>query len=432
MKWPAEYVMEVLRDLNAENPMACRAFLNVSRVSFTTDIPTLAVTIDARPELLINPAFLEEHVRSENDLRFLLLHEYFHILFLHTGNENGSQPAMNLAMDAVINNTIHRMWGEELSSFADRYYEDVFPYNLLRPSWAQDYRCGKSVVLSSIRFGLISGSMTSREICDIITESGITLPEDLNGMLIGRHGGEGGEVKDLRLRLDDHFRNVPELGRLFPERFEPRSRTVIRKESGRNRMRIWKHAASMLARRIIEGARVASGAESEAGIMQPVPRGGDRRALCRLYSGQELMPFFTHPAANPVLNDRIHVFLDVSGSMSRELSYMARMLAENRDSIHTPVWGFSTFVTEIEIGPGETLKYKSSGGTSIKPVFDWIRKNRISNAVILTDGYFEKITPEITEGIRTERVQFVITPGGRHQHLKPMRWFRLAPIPRDG
>ena len=55
----------LLQELVDENPFAIRAALRILKVQYTDDIPTLAVTCQARPSLLVNLAFLGKHAKTE-------------------------------------------------------------------------------------------------------------------------------------------------------------------------------------------------------------------------------------------------------------------------------------------------------------------------------------------------------------------------------
>ena len=59
----------VYRELIDENPLAIRAVLKVLCVEFTDTVPTLAVTCEARPRLLVNLAFVRAHCRTERTSR---------------------------------------------------------------------------------------------------------------------------------------------------------------------------------------------------------------------------------------------------------------------------------------------------------------------------------------------------------------------------
>ena len=63
----------VLADFVEDDPLACQGILSVARLVFTTEVPTLAVTLrDDPPLLLVNPEFIAEHAKTEDDIRAVL------------------------------------------------------------------------------------------------------------------------------------------------------------------------------------------------------------------------------------------------------------------------------------------------------------------------------------------------------------------------
>ena len=49
----------IYRELMDENPFAARAALKVLRLEFTSEVPTLAVTLETQPRMLVNLAFVQ-------------------------------------------------------------------------------------------------------------------------------------------------------------------------------------------------------------------------------------------------------------------------------------------------------------------------------------------------------------------------------------
>ena len=74
----------ILGELIDENPFAIRAVLRILGVEFTTGVPTLAVTCEERPRLLVNLEFVGEHCRADAEVKALLCHEFLHVLLRHT------------------------------------------------------------------------------------------------------------------------------------------------------------------------------------------------------------------------------------------------------------------------------------------------------------------------------------------------------------
>ncbi len=79
-----ERFLAALRELVDENPFAIRAVLRILVVEFTDEVPTLAVTTEARPRLLVNAAFVEQHCASEDEAKAVVCHEFLHVLLRHT------------------------------------------------------------------------------------------------------------------------------------------------------------------------------------------------------------------------------------------------------------------------------------------------------------------------------------------------------------
>ena len=109
-------VRALMHELMDENPFAIRAVLKILSVEFTDAVPTLAVTNEPQPRLLINLEFIAQHCRTEEHVKALLCHEFLHVLLRHTDERGTLTPARHLALDAVINAIIHRQLGEKYSS----------------------------------------------------------------------------------------------------------------------------------------------------------------------------------------------------------------------------------------------------------------------------------------------------------------------------
>src|SRR5262249_38148714 len=124
----------LLEELIDENPFAIRAALRILDVCFTESVPTLAVTCEARPRLLVNLKFVSKHCRSDAEVKAVMCHEFLHVLLRHTEQKTPLSPARHLAFDAVINAIIHRECGPGASAMMSRYYADAKDLRkMLRP-----------------------------------------------------------------------------------------------------------------------------------------------------------------------------------------------------------------------------------------------------------------------------------------------------------
>ena len=102
-------------------------------------MPTLAVTNEPRPRLLINLTFVTRECRTDEHVKALLCHEFLHVLLRHTSITKPLTPARHLALDAIINAIIHRQLGEKYSSLMSSYYKDEQGLRqLLRPMTAAE------------------------------------------------------------------------------------------------------------------------------------------------------------------------------------------------------------------------------------------------------------------------------------------------------
>ena len=84
MNWTEQQIKYIIQDFTEENVLACRALFMITDIEFTTKISTMAVTLSKNPVLKINLEFCNNHLQLENDVKAVLLHEFLHVLLLHT------------------------------------------------------------------------------------------------------------------------------------------------------------------------------------------------------------------------------------------------------------------------------------------------------------------------------------------------------------
>jgi hypothetical protein len=137
----------LLAELVDENPFAIRAVLKILEIEFTERVPTMAVTREQRPRLLVNLRFVKKHCTTDDHVKAVICHEFLHILLCHTEDKRALTPARHLAFDAVINAIIHRTFGPSFSSMMEGYYAKVDDIGrMLRPMnkeellWIQNSR----------------------------------------------------------------------------------------------------------------------------------------------------------------------------------------------------------------------------------------------------------------------------------------------------
>ena len=131
----------LLAELIDENPFAIRAVLKILEVEFTERVPTMAVTREQRPQLLVNLTFVKEHCATDDHVKAVICHEFLHVLLCHTEDKRPLTPARHLAFDAVINAIIHRTLGSSFSSMMGKYYAEADDIRrILRPMNTEELR----------------------------------------------------------------------------------------------------------------------------------------------------------------------------------------------------------------------------------------------------------------------------------------------------
>ena len=152
----------IYRELIEENPLAVRAVLKVLRIEFTDTVPTLAMTCERQPRLLVNLAFVREHCETEAHVKAVICHEFLHVLLRHTERFTTLTPAEHLAVDAVINAIIHRSLGPEYSGMMSRYYAgEEGIARLLRPPLPQEQEQIKRAAWPGSGFPAATSSTTA-------------------------------------------------------------------------------------------------------------------------------------------------------------------------------------------------------------------------------------------------------------------------------
>ena len=437
----AEYFHALYRELIEENPFAVRAVLKVLQVEFTETVPTLAVTCETRPRLLVNLAFLKKHCRTDQHVKAVICHEFLHVLLRHTERIAAFSPAEHVAFDAVINAIIHRELGADYSEFMSRYYaKEKGVRRLLRPPPPLIPRHGsRSTPLSPVvrAWGsLYAGLLIADDIADLARDlldpDGAT---STSTFLIGSH---------------DHTEFVSELPEVLQEALDqalksmngcgiwrsPKERGV-----GANAYRAaipgvsqgvqrWRRETlEVLRRHLVPDPKAVRHDTRPLHFTVPVLSPGDRRATLRaLWS--PLLPEALWSTEQRLRSGTAQVYLDVSGSMDAEMPLIIGLLARLGRFIHKPLWAFSNVVAKAEIVNGRLLA-DTTGGTSMACVLEHITETRPAAAVVVTDGYIETLSPGLLAGVRGTRLHAIVTRDGSPAmlHQAGISYSQLSRLP---
>ena len=443
--------LAILRELTDENPFAIRAVLRILNVAFTKQIPTLAVTCQARPQLLVNLEFVAKHCLTDAHVKAVLCHEFLHVLLRHTEKPGKLSRARHIAFDAVINAIISREHGEAYSSFFSHYYADEQGLTkLLRPmtkaeqkaSWYQG-----APPFARVWQGLYDGRLVAddiEELADDISAAAANnlLPFDLAADLVEGHGDLIGNHDDVGSLLS------PELSEAINKALRelngagiwrsPRSRGVgvnvcdALIDAANLPLKRWEAATLAVLRRHLAPSRQASALEDRHRDFNiPVLSQSDRRAFIRTL-WDPVLPQAVWSGSIRQPRATAHVYLDVSGSMSAEMPPLVALLGRLSSHIRRPFWAFSDHVAPACIQQGQ-LKTSTTGGTSMACVLDHIEQARPLAAVIITDGFIERLSSSaVRRKLGDTRLHAIISRRGSGAELlqADIPYTQLEHLPR--
>lgn len=410
---------------------ALSALLRLADIVESKEIPTAAVECKAQPRLLLNPDFVAKYAATPEKLLMLVMHELHHVLLGHTTLFPTLTPAQNFVFDCVINSLLSRMFPvrSHTSFFTDYYSDEEFPACLLRPPRQWD---GNHVPFPPQGIMQLP-SLRKREIFTelyraMYSEVGVSYDDiyrrfvkHVEGLeseipLIGGHGisTESEAAQDIdRILIDstkpDLPSNSPEMFEIVrqiieqwpqpPDPIKGRSLSDLLAESDidPNVEDKWTVQFRGLLRWVgstIEehgSARFKRVSNDEISSHSAIP-GFARRDLILQSLGQKPLLYsqcVTTRMRIPTI-DKVHVYVDVSGSMGGVLEDMYGVVRACRDFVYQKVHLFSTTVVDVSYQEFSRGKVETTYGTEIACVAKHIRENRITRACIVTDGFVGK------------------------------------------
>ena len=415
----AEYFNALYQEIIEENPFAVRAVLKVLQVEFTETVPTLAVTCETRPRLLVNLAFLKRHCRTDQHVKAVICHEFMHVLLRHTERFAALSPAEHLAFDAVINAIIHRELGDDYSEFMSRYYAtEKGVRRLLRPPTRTErtpYFGSKSPLMRAWA-SLYNGWLIADDIVDLARD--VLDPNDttLAQRLIGGHDhtefvGELPEVLEEALDRALKSMNGSGIWRSPKRRGVGADAYHAAIPEASQGVQLWqRETLEVLRRHLLPDPKAVRHDTRPRHFTVPVLSPGDRRATLRaLWS--PLLPEALWSTEQRLRSGTAQVYLDVSGSMNAEMPLIIGLLARLGSFIRKPLWAFSDVVAKAKIVNGRLLT-DTTGGTSMACVLKHIAEKRPAAAIVVTDGYIETLSPALLTGVRGTRLHAIVTRDG--------------------
>jgi len=417
-----KHFLALLQELTDENPFAIRAVLRILRVEFTTEVPTLAVTAERRPRLLVNLAFVSEHCRSDAEVKAVICHEFLHVLLRHTDDARPLGAAHHLALDAVVNAIIHRELGSRGSAMMSRYYADApGPVKLLRPPRDDERAACEAGDVAPWQCAwprLYDGLLAADDIEELARD--LLIEVEVVPRLLGNHAWHGRRVEGpLTEALEKALSQMNGAGIWR----SPRSRGVGAAAydalfSARDeRLARWERSTlAVLKRHVSPDPRSRAVEDVERAYRVPVLSPGDRRAFVRAL-WDPYLPDASWFSLAPRRAGSAQVYLDVSGSMNAEMPLVIQLLSRLSRHIRRPFWAFSDEVAPAVIKQGQ-LVTRTSGGTSLSCVLEHLARTRPPSAVVVTDGYVEAISRSCVRATAAIRLHAVVTRDGNPSLLR--------------
>jgi hypothetical protein len=398
--------------------------VSLAGIEASLSVATASVSCEGRPRLLVNPDFVAGHCRRDEHLFLLVMHELWHVILAHTRLYPRATTAENVAFDAVINAGLARQFpGPEYRGFFEALNPaDEFPACLLRPpaGWPDAPRLPRAAKWPRGTRALLA------RLYPRAGESRVPAPlyDEILALLAKRRrlgaasllGDHGDPEREAALVGKTDFGDVV---RRIVAAWPPPPFPLGGRDLG-GATRDWNAAlgpATTDARRVFAqvlrrtlaphpfGERRARRTlvRGPSGVA-PLPNPRDRQAPARRALGvpdllqvQELLA----PARAPTPPARAHVYLDVSGSMSRLLPALLGLLLPHVAAGRAHVFQFSTVVEPLPFAALRAGQVRTTGGTDVGCVLAHaLATPRLRTALLVTDGYVGQLRPDHAAAVR--------------------------------
>ena len=392
---------------------ALSGLLRVLEIVETRKVETAAVECRIQPRLLINPDFVAAHAPTPEKLLMLVMHELHHVLLGHTTLFPHQTRLDNFVFDAVINGVICRMFpNRAYTALLTDYYDDaLFPHCLLRPppGWpappGQAHGIARGLQLLPARQARVAAELHAA----LYSEAGASYQEVFDALpsvlkktlfdgitLLGDHpnaglGSADGQLEQRAPLLVEVVREIVERWPQPPDPIRGRSLADVLQHRRGHLEHIPSYRAQ-LARLLQQVAGAGGGAgRRRAAVPLTVDSGvpsAHRRTLVLQSLGLQplLHPHTLRAARRPTAIERVHVYVDVSGSLAAWIPRLYGAVLDCREWIHPRIHLFSTEIVDVDWQELRAAHIPTTGGTSIDCVIAHLIEQRVRCAVVLTDG----------------------------------------------
>ena len=406
---PQSSIAERILDTFPSGSYALSALLRLMDIVETTDVPTAAVECLVQPRLLVNPQFVAKHADTAEKLLVLIMHELHHVLLGHTTLFPRTTKVQNFVFDAVINGLVCRMFSgrEHTALFTDYYDHHSFPVCLLRPppGWPNSPVTAGGISLlpepqqrraADVHAALYSpAGATYEEVFKLLPK--LVDEKNIVGIpLLGGHQEENASASQLEQHAPILFDIVRGIVEQWPQPPDPiRGRSLADALNQTNVHTSRPTCNRSVLRRLISKVAGVSGAGAvrrksidQASTLTPIPGLSRRSIVLRALGNEPLLHAGQAPWRRMVRSgERVHVYLDVSGSMDAVKGALYGAALDCQEFLYPSVHLFSTKIADVTLAELRRGVCKSTGGTDIACVAAHIEENRVRRALIVTDGW---------------------------------------------
>jgi len=426
------------------------AMLELASIEETDAVPTAAVECCARPRLLLNPQWTAKHAETPEKLMMLTLHELHHVVLGHTRLYPRITPLDNLVFDAVINSMLcHLLPDQACIALMTEFYSDrAFPECFLRP--APGWRLGKPARtpaalerpehahLATLYRMLYTPAGVGYEALREALRPKVNEATLGRVKLLGDHRSESdgassaGQLEIRSPALLGEVRRIverwpqppnPILGRSLADALRDASVSAVKPSNAQQLARLMRLVGGVSVR----GRLRAMHAQPHA-VESPLPVIDRRSAVLRSLGVNPLL----HRASVPgrmraPCGDRVHVYLDVSGSVQGLVPALYGAVLACGERVHPVVHLFSTRVADVTLQQLRQGFCSTTNGTCIECVGEHMVRNRVRRAVMVTDGFVGKPGASTHAALEEAVLGVALTQGGARQDLQAVtdHWAEL-------
>ena len=406
---PLENLSERILDAFPSGSYALSALLRLMDIVESVSVPTAAVECRVQPRLLVNPDFVARHADTSEKLLILVMHELHHVLLGHTTLFPRVTKVQNFVFDAVINGIVCRMFSakEHTTFFTDYYDAASFPMCLLRPppGWPAEALMAVGIAAlpkeqrkcaQDIHTALYSDAGASyQEVYEVLPKLLVDLGIGDIALLGGHQSDDAaaGQLEQQSPVLFDIVRSIVEQWPQPPDPIRGRSLAdVLRLTTVRSTpIPSNRHILRSLIRKVAGLSSAGSVRRLRMDTMEvpsPIPCLDRRSMVLRCLGVEPLLHTHQVPWRHSVRSgERVHVYLDVSGSMDAIKGPLYGAVLDCESLVHPSIHLFSTKVADVSLAEMRRGVCKSDGGTDIDCVAAHIAANRVRRALLITDGW---------------------------------------------